>query len=579
MRLVKIFSISSVSVLFILLGLYYLHPITNLVGDLGYYLKMGEIIVTTHTVPSTNLLSYTNPNFPFINANWLSEVFFYSIYKLFGGNGLIILAIVLALLSFGLLVKNVFGKYKLLAFTIVSLLYIQIVYERTEVKPELFSYLLLALFIFILYKFRKVKTNLIYLLIPLQLLWTNLHIFFFLGYATITLFLLDELIRNKFKFEKSKTLLIILSSSIVSTLINPNFIRGAFYPLFVMQNYGFKVEENSGFLTAINSYTDTTFLFFEIAIALLWVGILFTWNKLKPIDILLSIFFTFLGLFAVRMFPLFAIGTFIPLLIVVNEIINFLEKKQKKFGQKMIRKIEIVAIIIFFLLLIPSIKQNIDIHGFGFGTIDNAKESIEFVKKNNIRGPIFNNYDIGNYLDFSLYPKEKVFVDGRPEAYPKSFFDNIYFPMQNSQRTFDLIDKNYGFNAIILAHTDTSPSGETFLNIIIRHPNWKMVYLNNTVAIFLKQNAQNQKLIDRYFIVQNNIKLSPNDLNSKNNVRQLVNFFRNVGWENQWLAMNLRYLQFEPNNCAALQNISFIYQKQNDQKAPIYTSKFIEHCN
>jgi hypothetical protein len=106
-----------------------------------------------------------------------------------------------------------------------------------------------------------------------------------------------------------------------------------------------------------------------------------------------------------------------------------------------------------------------------------------------------------------------------------------------------------------------------------------MVYLNNSVVVFLKKSEQNEELINKYFIDQNNLKLSPYDLGSKNNVRQLVNFFRNVGWENQWLAMNLKYLQFEPNNCAALQNISFIYQKQNDQKAPIYTSKFIEHCN
>ncbi len=563
----------------IILTIYFLHPVTNLVGDLGYYLRMGEIIITTHTIPSTNYLSYTNPNFPFINANWLSEVVFYVFFKLFGGNGLILLGLVLAVASFSLLLRKVYGKYNLLSILIVSLLYIQVVYERTDIKPELFSYLFLSFFIFALYRFKKANNRLIYILIPLQILWTNLHIFFFLGPLTILLFLLADAIKNKFQIEKSKTLIVVLLCTLASTLINPAFIKGTLYPLFVMQNYGFKVEENSGFLTAVNSYADTTFLFFEISIALLWIGILFTWNRLKPIDILLSCLFTFFGLFAVRMFPLFAIGTFIPLVKVASAIVEYLEKKQKKYTKRLIAKFEIGIFIVVLLLLAPSVKQNIEIHGFGFGTIDNAKESIRFIKMNNINGPIYNNYDIGNYLDFSLYPNEKVFVDARPEAYPKSFFDNVYFPMQSSQNVFDRIDQQYKFNVAIVAHTDTSPSGKSFLNNIIKSPNWKMIYLNNTVVIFLKNNKSNQYLIKDNFIDQNNLKLSSNDLNSKNNVRQLVNFFGTVGWEKPWLSMNLKYLDFEPKNCAALQNVTFIYQKRNDPQAPLFINKFLENCN
>ncbi len=568
-----------VVIVIILSAIYFLHPVTNLVGDLGYYLKMGEIIVTTHSVPTTNYLSYTNPNFPFINANWLSEVVFYVFFKFFGGNGLILLGLILAVVSFSLLLRKVYGKYNLLSVLIVSLLYIQVVYERTDIKPEIFSYLLLSFFIFVLYGLKKTNKKLIYILIPLQILWTNLHIFFFLGPITILLFLIDNAIKNKFQIEKSKTLIIVFLCTLTSTLINPAFIKGALYPLFVMQNYGFKVEENSGFLTAVNSYTDTTFLFFEISIALLWIGILFTWNRLKPIDILLSCMFTFFGLFAVRMFPLFAIGTFIPLVKIASIIVEYLEKKQKKYTKSSLAKFEIGIFIVILLILTPSIKQNIEIHGFGFGTIDNAKESIQFMKINKIKGPIYNNYDIGNYLDFSLYPNTKVFVDARPEAYPKSFFDNVYFPMQSSQNVFDKIDQQYNFNVAIVAHTDTSPSGKRFLNNIIKSPNWKMVYLNNTVVIFLKNSKSNQDLIKENFIDQNNLKISSNDLNSKNNVRQLVNFFGTVGWEKPWLSMNLKYLDFEPKNCAALQNVTYIYQKRNDPQAPIFINKFLENCN
>jgi len=53
-----------------------------------------------------------------------------------------------------------------------------------------------------------------------------------------------------------------------------------------------------------------------------------------------------------------------------------------------------------------------------------------FFKENNLQGPIFNNYDIGGYLIFNLFPQEKVFVDNRPETYSSEFFQEDYIPMQ-----------------------------------------------------------------------------------------------------------------------------------------------------
>ena len=574
MTLSKVSKIISLTIILGLITAYFFHPISNLVGDLGYYLKTGEIIVTNGIIPSTNLFSYTNPNFPFINSNWLSEVIFYLNYHIFAGYGLILLSIFLAVTSFAILLKVVVGKISIIPVLIISLIYIQILFERTDIKPELFSFLMLSIFLFLLYKFRVKYTRLIYLLIPLQMLWTNLHIFFFLGIVTIGLFVLDELItsRGEIRSSKLKTLITIFFGSIAATLLNPNFITGALYPLFVMQNYGFKVEENIGFLSAINSYSDTTFLFFEIGIAFLWVGLLFVGKKLKPIDILLSIFFSAIALLAVRAFPLFVIGTYIPAVKILSEINLYIRKKVS------IKYLELSFLIVFLLLLIPSVKQNIDIHGFGFGVIDNAKDSVSFLKDNSINGPIFNNYDIGNYLDFRLYPQVKVFVDARPEAYPKSFFDNTYFPMENSESVFNQMAVKYRFETVILAHTDTSPSGTQFLANITKDPSWKMVYLNNTVVIFFKNNVANKELINKYLINSGKVHLRASDLNNKNNVRQLVNFFRAVGWEKEWLAMNLKYLEYEPNNCGALQNIAYIYQKEQNAKTSFYVNKFLQSC-
>ena len=66
----------------------------------------------------------------------------------------------------------------------------------------------------------------------------------------------------------------------------------------------------------------------------------------------------------------------------------------------------------------------------GVGLFADMNLSAEFFKQNNIKGPVFNNYDIGSYLIYHLYLKEPEFVDNRPEAYSVDFFKKTYIPMQ-----------------------------------------------------------------------------------------------------------------------------------------------------
>jgi hypothetical protein len=62
---------------------------------------------------------------------------------------------------------------------------------------------------------------------------------------------------------------------------------------------------------------------------------------------------------------------------------------------------------------------------FGLGLID-CNKSAEFIKGNKVEGPYFNNYDIGGYFIFHLFPTYKPFVDNRPEAYSVDFFNEIF---------------------------------------------------------------------------------------------------------------------------------------------------------
>jgi hypothetical protein len=176
--------------------------VPEIIHDLGRHILLGSIIVHTGNVPKINLLSYAFANYPFINSHWLSEVIFYIVDSLFGLHGLLILTTIISLLSFGLIylvaIKQTRIKFEnlyLLNFT--ALLYLGIYMDRPGIRPEIFSYFILSIFMYILYKYKNGYTKLIFLLIPLEALWVNSHIYFLIGVVVVGVFLLDELWSNR----------------------------------------------------------------------------------------------------------------------------------------------------------------------------------------------------------------------------------------------------------------------------------------------------------------------------------------------------------------------------------------------
>ena len=123
---------------------------------------------------------------------------------------------------------------------------------------------------------------------------------------------------------------------------------------------------------------------------------------------------------------------------------------------------------------------------FGFVVPSGFDDPIAFYRAHNIHGPIFNNFDIGSYLIWKL-PEEPVFVDGRPEAYPASFFSDVYIPMQESADAWNTYSKKYGINAIVWDYGDITPWSQTFVARITHDPAWVSVYNAHSVMILVRR--------------------------------------------------------------------------------------------
>ena len=450
--------------------------------DLGRHIKLGEIITKTGQIPKTNLFSYTNPDFPFINTHWLFEVVAYWFSQTVGLQVLLILKVVIILLSVWLIFQTI-PKDKQTLLLPISFIFLHVLRERLELRPEIFSFLFTAASLFILERFLKTKTRWIFILPAIQLLWINTHIYFFVGLILQAIFILHltyQYLRLHLSGVKLKILRIIFGLSVALSLINPHGLAGLLYPLEVSKNYGYAIVENQTmfFLESIN-FKDPNFLFVKLSIGLVMLSLLIALirRKLEIKNILLSLSGMGLALMNVRGFP------YLIFLSLPATLQNFGLIKANTITKLM--TIIVAGILIFESLFILSgeyYKTDPRYQvGLRFG--ENVKGAMDFVLNNNLPGPIFNNFDIGSYIIFRGYPKYQVFVDGRPEAYPAQFFPVTYIPMQSDFTAFKAEEEKWGFRTIIFSRTDQTPWGQTFLQNIVKDPTWKLVFVDEFMII------------------------------------------------------------------------------------------------
>jgi hypothetical protein len=419
----------------------------------------------------------------------------------------------------------------------------------------------------------------IFLLPFFTLLWVNLHVYFFVGIIVVGLFLVDSLLVNR-QYLKNKAvmyLLVTLLLSCLAALINPDLLQGALYPLRAFANYGYSIEENQSilFLASLGIKKQSVF-YFQIALCMLFLSLIINWKKAKPIDWLLGITFSLASIIAVRNLPLFSFAVFIPFATNFNDTLRILRKCLPTNLKKPIyQQVSYLFLIIFLIWQSMLLGQN---KLFGFSVEKGATAGVDFFIRQHLKGPIFNNFDIGSYLAYRLYPEEKVFVDGRPEAYPTSFFQQIYIPMQQDENVFTQIDGKYHFNTIFFSHTDQTPWGIQFLKKIVKNAQWKIVYLDDYVIILSRNIPQNQAHIKKFSTDVDHIPLKNVDEKNKTALLRLASFFSKVDLPDNEIFLYNKILAVDPQNCIALNNLSLIYQQQQNLLANVYASYYLQYC-
>jgi hypothetical protein len=499
------------------------HGFYTINQDIGRHIKTGEIIWQTRTIPKTNLFSFTLPDHLFINHHWFSEVIFYLLNLLIGLRGLIVFKVFVNVVAFLFVYLAVRKRASVWAIIPIFVLSALIFIERTDVRPEIFSYLCIAYYLFAIFKSKYESAHRwLYALPFIQIFWTNAHIYFVLGPMLLFFYLIDRFMEYKLNTSSdyngsllsflpaqtgkdshcNRLILIISALVVLSTLINPNFIRGAIAPFNILTDYGYSIIENQNifFLAnyGISKFTINAFELSAIVLIMSFIVALRHGARKLTFEILTGIAFIIL---AGKMIRNLGPYTFV-FASIASANFGYIKKE---ISNKVTILLSSVAVILLawlsysvydgsFYSFIGNYKH------FELAVPSGAEGAINFIKQNNIKGPVFNNFDIGSYMIWKMWPDEKVFVDGRPEAYGQEFFDKIYKPMQQDPAVWARLSEQYNINYILFAYTDITPWAQTFLNRISKDKNWPMVYLDNNSVIFLKNTPANRAIIAKNHI-------------------------------------------------------------------------------
>ena len=486
-------------------------------ADLGRHITNGRILLQSgfsgagNSVLSSNVYSYTNPDYPFLNHHWASGVIFFLVNRLAGFNGLSILFILVSVATFLIFFRMAQQRAGFSLSFALALLFIPLIADRVEIRPEVFSYFFIGLFFYILRRWSAQESSgrSLYLLPFLTLFWVNIHIYFFFGFFLMGVFLLNEIISLSDHASRAaarariKQLAIIILLMFLAVLCNPAGISGALYPLTIFKNYGYLIVENQSiwFLERIG-FVTSSFLLFKIALGIVAASfagcIVLRRSACSFINAVLACALAAISLVAIRNFALFGLFALpISAQNIAAILPDHIRRDMEAFYSGFVFLLCIFAIGVVALVS-PRIMQQYET--LGIGLVPGVAQAAAFFLDHHLQGPVLNNYDIGGYLIYYLYPQERVFVDNRPEAYPNSFFTDIYVPLQENNEQWQRANTRYRFNAIFFSHRDYTPWAQAFLIARINDPEWAPVFADQYAIIFLKRNSVNASIIQQFEI-------------------------------------------------------------------------------
>ncbi len=164
-------------------------------GDTGWHVRTGEWILAHHQVPHQDIFSFSRPGAPWLAWEWLWDVLFAMLHQRWGMAAVVLASIFVICLTSTLLFRLIRRKCDngLVAIA-VTLLAAGGCSIHWLARPHLFTILFLTIALHITDRAAEGRIKLLAWLIPLTLVWTNLHGGFFVVFLVLACYIGSDLL-------------------------------------------------------------------------------------------------------------------------------------------------------------------------------------------------------------------------------------------------------------------------------------------------------------------------------------------------------------------------------------------------
>ena len=482
-----------VFVFILALGLFVMAARSATDPDLWWHLRTGQLIVQNHRVFHNDPYSFTRFNQPWVDHEWLSQIFIFSLYRAAGFAGLIAGFAAIIAAAFLLVFRRSPGQpYIPGAITVWGAV---ASIPCWGVRPQILTLLLASIFLLLLERSYQ-HPKLLWWLPPLTLLWVNLHAGYALGIALLLLFLIGDGLDVAFGYKEPH-----LSGDRFRRLALVTVTCAAVVPLnpygMQMYRYPFETLHSRAMLAYIGEWLSPDFhqgrylptLFLMLATLVLPA---LSPRRLRPRELLLLTVTTYAALRSVRHIPIYVLVA-APLLSGMIDACLRAKGKTALFDspQRPLSQPKLIANAILlagFLFFTATRLRYVVVHQPETEAREFPAAAVSFLLASRPPSPLLNHYNWGGYFIWKLFPEYQVYIDGRADLYGDSFMDQFDASYSLKGKSWQDPLSEFGIRTVVLPP-------DAPLSVALRQmPAWQEVFADSQAVVLTKIESGSHRL-------------------------------------------------------------------------------------
>jgi hypothetical protein len=391
-------------VLMVALSIAFLLPVTP--QDYWWYMRIGRDTLASGAVPHLDTLTFSQTGTPVVYHSWGAAVLFWLAFRLGGLTFTVLLRGIILGITYVLVwaTARQLGAGRLSA-GLILLAAVLTSSNNWSLRPQLFTYPLFALALFLLYKWQNGQKRSVWLLPFISLVWVNLH-------GSFVMLILLAGAALVFGRGDRRTLVLSLAASLLATLINPRGLGAWMYvlnSLTIPSSQLFSVE----WLPPVNTGWQMNIFFLWLLCFPLLVGL----SAHRPDRLEWSWFLGFgiLALWGER----YAIWFVFILVVLTSRLaIDWENKYLAKSGSGLpaLNLTLGVVLVILPLMFLPGLREKWWKQGPP-ATENTPVVATEWLAAHpDLAGPLWSEIGFSSYLEFAL-PERQTWIDTRFEVF------------------------------------------------------------------------------------------------------------------------------------------------------------------